>query len=152
MKLRVESWLAAAGVVLGACAPSPDLARERAALLDADRAFAAVTARERLEGWVSYFAPDGAMIEPGGPVTGPDAIRRLMAPAFADTSFALAWEPAQAEVAASGDLGYTVGRYESRRRGEDGQVRVATGTYLTVWRRQADGAWRVTLDIGSPDE
>jgi ketosteroid isomerase-like protein len=57
----------------------------------------------------------------------------------------------QADVAESGDLGYTLGRYESRRIGPDGQQVRETGSYLTVWKRGADGSWKVALDIGSPD-
>lgn len=48
-----------------ACGPSADPAHERAALLDADRAFARAAADDRLDGWVRYFAGEGAMIQPG---------------------------------------------------------------------------------------
>ncbi|HEX9704269.1 MAG TPA: nuclear transport factor 2 family protein [Gemmatimonadales bacterium] len=134
-----------------ACRPSIDAAAERAALMEADRAFAAATARERVEGWVRFFAPDGAMFRPGGLATGHTAVRERMTPAFADTSFTLSWEPTEAHVAASGDLGYTIGRYESRRRAATGGVTTATGSYLTVWKKQPDGTWKVAADIGNPD-
>jgi ketosteroid isomerase-like protein len=49
-------------------------------------------------------------------------------------------------MAATGDLGYTVGI--AVRRGADG--RVGYTKYLTVWRRQPDGEWRWVVDGGSP--
>lgn len=102
-------------------------------------------------GWVSAFADDGSMFQPGGLATGPAAVRAQMAPTFADTTFTLTWEPTRGEVAASGELRYTVGRWESRRRVVDGSDRVTRGGYLTVWRKQRDGTWKVLLDIGNPD-
>jgi ketosteroid isomerase-like protein len=68
---------------------------------------------------------------------------------FADTSFHLTWDPTFAAVSSSGDLGYTVGTRESSRRVGAEQV-VDRGTYLTVWRRQEDGSWKVEADIGNP--
>jgi ketosteroid isomerase-like protein len=53
-------------------------------------------------------------------------------------------------VARSGDLGYTWGFYESRWRSEDGREQVTRGKYTSVWRRQADGAWKAVLDMGNP--
>ena len=142
-------------VLLGICAGVAACATSSGgvsadAIMDADREFARATAESGVDGWVSFFAEDGAMIGETQ-VVGHDAIRAFMGPAFADSTFSLQWEPAQAEVATSGDLGYTVGRYEARRMGPDGQPVRQTGSYLTVWKRGADGSWKVALDIGSSD-
>lgn len=145
--------LAGTGVLAAAwaCGASVDAARERAELLETERAFARAAAEERLEGWVRYFAAGGTMIQPGRLVTGRDAIGEFMAPAFADSSFSITWEPTEADVGAGGDLGYTVGRYEVRSADAAGKVSVRVGTYLTVWRKQPDGSWKVVLDQGTPD-
>lgn len=136
---------------LGACTRPVDIPppAARAALLSADRAFNQATAERRMDGWVAFFAENGSMFRPGGLATGPAAIRERMGATFADTSFTLTWDPTQAD--ASGDLGYTVGRYESRRRDEQGKVLSGRGSYLTVWKRQADGTWKIVFDIGNPD-
>jgi ketosteroid isomerase-like protein len=63
----------------------------------------------------------------------------------------LTWKPSEAEVSSSGDLGYTWGRYEYRDKAADGRSVVETGSYVTIWRRQADGSWKVVLDGGTPD-
>lgn len=121
-----------------------------AELIEADRRFAASVKRSGLGAWITAFAPSGRMIADGQSYIGPEGIRRAMLPVFADTTFSITWDPNYAEVATSGDLGYTVGRYEQTSRA-DGEPIVNSGTYLTVWRRQEDGSWKVKADIGNPD-
>jgi ketosteroid isomerase-like protein len=121
-------------------------ARALEALLQADRDFAAAVARNGLEAWVATFGQDGLMLPPGGPVVaGQEAVKAFMAPAFSDPGFVLTWEPAGGSVAAAGDMGYTFGIYESRRTGAAPE----RGRYLTVWRLDGDGKWRVAADIGN---
>jgi ketosteroid isomerase-like protein len=100
---------------------------------------------------VEFFAEDGAMIRSAGTVTGRAAIREEMSKAFADTAFSLRWEPLQSDVGATGDLGYTNGRYEARFRDAKANAAMRTGRYLTVWKKQADGSWKVVRDIGVQD-
>lgn len=148
------SRLALITMVLGvtnACTRTVDVATTRAALQDADRAFDRATSERRLEGWVEYFAEDGAMLRPGGAVTGKAAIREHMSPVLRDSSFTLRWNPTRSDVGAAGDLGYTVGRYEARRRDVKGAATVRTGTYVTIWKKQVDGSWKVVLDTGVED-
>ena len=139
------------GALLAACARSPDVAAARAALQDADRAFNRATAARRTDGWMEFIAEDGAMIRSASTVTGRAAIREEMAKAFADTAFSLTWEPLQSDVGAAGDLGYTNGKYEARFRDAKGRTAVRTGRYLTVWKKQPDGSWKVVRDIGVQD-
>lgn len=150
---RPVRLLPAALVVLSACAeapaqtvsgPSPEV------LMEADRAFAADVARGGTEAWVSWFAEDGAQIQTGqGEIRGRDAIRQLMA-GLDDPNFSLSWEPRRADIAESGDLGWTTGDYVSRGVGADGKPRQTRGRYVTIWRMQPDGSWKVVMDLGNP--
>ncbi|HKJ92903.1 MAG TPA: nuclear transport factor 2 family protein [Longimicrobiales bacterium] len=137
-------------LIFTACRPDAG-DRDRQALLRADRDFAAATAREGVDAWVAAFAEDGLQFGAGGAVIrGHDAIRRNMTPFFADPDIRLEWAPSDARL---GDgLGYTYGRYRVTRRspGADSAAVLETGTYLSVWRKSADG-WKVEADIGSPD-
>ena len=54
------------------------------------------------------------------------------------------WQPLHAEVAASGDLGYTWGVAESAPT-KEGPFK-PYGVYVTIWRRQADGTWKFVYD------
>jgi ketosteroid isomerase-like protein len=136
-------------MVLAACSSAPDPTAEMESLMEADRAFNRATAANGAAGWVSSFAEDGVMFRAGELVRGHEAIGEMMGPAFADPNFSLTWEPTHAEVSSAADLGYTIGRYESRRVGEAGDTVIGTGSYVSIWRRGDDGAWKVVLDIGS---
>ncbi len=143
---------AIAVVVVAACSSGavPEDARQE--LMDTDLAFAQEVAQGGVEAWTSYFAEDGMMFLSGDPVVGHEAIHALMEPVFADSTHVLDWRPRRAEVAASGDLGYTVGRYRSTRAGPNGLLIRGGGSYVTIWRKQPDGTWKVALDIGSARE
>jgi hypothetical protein len=67
-----------------------------------------------------------------------------------DPNVQLVWAPSKVDVSADGTLGYTWGRYDYSARGKDGKVSTATGIYLTIWKRQPGGAWKVVYD-GSPE-
>lgn len=145
-------WYALLGALaLVACGPSRPAATV-GDLMAADRAFATATAERGSAGWVSWFAEDGTVFRGGRPVAGHEAIRDLMAPMLDGEGTSLTWEPEAGEIAASGDLGYTRGRWERRSTGPDGVVAVHTGSYVTIWKKVADGSWKVTLDIGNPHD
>ena len=63
----------------------------------------------------------------------------------------ITWVVDAANSSAAGDLGYTYGRWEFTQPGKDGKVVHQTGSYVTIWRRQADGGWKVVLDGGPSD-
>jgi ketosteroid isomerase-like protein len=59
----------------------------------------------------------------------------------------LAWEPDYADIAGSGDFGYTCGPWEFRAKRTD-EIPVAYGHFVSVWQKQSHGEWRNILDIG----
>jgi ketosteroid isomerase-like protein len=156
MTRRTALWLLFPTLVAG-CAGNRDgegavmMDAWRSELMAADRVFNEATAEGGATGWVSHFAPNGSMISAGvGEIHGPEAIRTAMEEAFADASYRLTWEPLRAEVSKSGDLGYTVGRYTSVRLGNLGQEVRSSGLYVSIWRRQENGSWKVEMDLGNP--
>jgi ketosteroid isomerase-like protein len=60
----------------------------------------------------------------------------------------LSWGPAFAEIARSGDFGYTGGPWELRPKA--GEEPRNFGHYISVWKKQKDGQWRVVVDGGVP--
>ena len=79
------------------------------------------------------------------PVMGPEAIGRILA----GNPGTLASTPIAGAVARSGELGYTYGSYDFATRGADRRLD-ESGNYLRIWRRDAEGAWRLVLDLLSP--
>lgn len=124
----------------------------KAEILHADEAFAEAMTRDGLSQWGSFFAPDGAVIQQGaGELRGREAIQSSMDAATSVGGLAsLTWAPDRAEVSNGGDLGYTVGSYRSIGIGADGVEMVSTGMYVSIWRRQEDGSWKVEMDLGNP--
>lgn len=64
----------------------------------------------------------------------------------------LQWAPDAAEIAASGDLGYSTGPFRVTPAGADKAT--AFGHYLSVWHKTADGSWKlvITTAIWHPDQ
>jgi ketosteroid isomerase-like protein len=120
----------------------------------ADRAFA-TDARERgLDGWMDAFAPDAARLPQLGTsaLRGLDAIRAADAALFADPAVRLVWDPVDAGAFADDRHGYTTGNYQLLRFASDGSSEtLGSGRYVTWWRRDDGGRWRVILDTGAPD-
>ena len=122
-------------------------------LLKMEAAFDQATAERGLDGFMSFFAEDGAILVPNlGPVKGKAAIRKIHERGFARPGFSLRWKPEFADISASGDLGYTYGPYTAKVTDADGKTVVSTGRYCTIWKRQKDGSWKVALDMGVNDD
>lgn len=135
-------------LLLAACAAPVDHAGQ---VRQADVDFASETAARGNDGWADYFMPDGILFQTNGRVEGRDAIRIAMADAFGPDA-RLDWEPVTAVAAQSGDLAYTVGRWATSMVRPDGTDSVTgRGDYVTIWRRDAEGRWRVAIDIGNTD-
>jgi ketosteroid isomerase-like protein len=133
-----------------------DRAALEAELRATDEAFAAAAFERGIEGWLSFFEEDAAKIPvEGAIVRGHAAIRAADTGLFADPDVKLLWEPDLADVVATPGqplLGVTRGRYTLMRfEADGGETALATGTYVSVWRRGPDG-WRCPLDLGVPDK
>jgi hypothetical protein len=63
-----------------------------------------------------------------------------------DKNNRLTWSAVGADVASSGDLGYTWGNYEFLSKDKDGNQRVERGKYTTVWKKT--GRWQLEGRIG----
>ena len=109
-------------------------------------------AREKglLAAFTHFAAPDVAFIDTDPrKFRGLDAVRERLGPDRPGVK--LTWSASFTDVSDDGTLGYNYGRYESRRPGPDGKEVVRGGWFLTIWKRQPDGAWRYVMDHGSPD-
>ena len=122
--------------VLAAAGPAPELSA-----LDAD--WAATVARKDQPAFLSRVAPD-AVFSGGDLQVGRETIGQKWARFFAEGGPTLGWKPTDSGMAASGDLGWTVGDalFEWKEKG----VAPTPGRYVTVWAKDAAGRWMVALD------
>jgi ketosteroid isomerase-like protein len=114
-------------------------------MVDADKAFSAASEKNGMKkAFLEYIADDAVLLRPGFmPIIEGDVIKFLNAQE--DTSFTMTWEPKGADIAASGDMGFTYGVYKVATADT-----TLTGTYLNVWRKQQDGKWKFVIDTGNP--
>jgi hypothetical protein len=110
-----------------------------AVLVAAERAFEQATIREGVRDGFIRFADDSAIIFRPEPVNAIASFRSRPA-----TKIRLAWHPAFARAARSGDLGFTTG--PSQVMDSSGAV-LGYGNYVTVWRR-GPREWRWVVDLG----
>jgi len=120
-----------------------------AALLQVDRDFAKTGVAKNIDDFMGYLAEDVRFYSAGVMRTGKLAFREGWAKGFADPNWSITWAPLYAEAAQSADLGYTTGSFEIHDKSSDGTPVVRKGSYVTIWRKQPDGAWKVVLDMGS---
>ena len=109
----------------------------------ADRSFCRATRERGREGWLAWFADDAVVFPPSGALAvGAAAVRRHYESQDGFPAAGFLWEPQEAGLATSGDLGWTRGRWGNDASGQA----LWSGQYLSVWRKQADGAWKVVAD------
>ena len=117
-------------------------------LLQADRGFNQAIHAKLAEGLGSYLA-DNAVVPSTPPLAGKQAIVAFYRKAFADPDFSISSSATKAEVFAGGKMGYTVGKFASKSRDQSGQLMEQEGTYITVWKKQEDGSWKIIEHTGS---
>ena len=54
-------------------------------------------------------------------------------------------------MAGSGDLAYSTGAYEMTAPDDNGESSIDRGKYVAVWKKQADGNWKVAVDTWNTD-
>jgi ketosteroid isomerase-like protein len=140
------SIAAGALLLIWAFAGVPEaISPELRALVDTERAFAqTATVKGLRDSFLEYLADDAIALTPGAE----SAKARLRGqPAQPFSELEITWEPRLGDVAASNDLGWLTGPSTIVDR-TAAQPAPRFGNYLSVWRRQPDGAWRVYIDVG----
>ena len=98
----------------------------------------------------SYYAPDAVIATSGRPAArGGEAVSKAINDDIADPNFKMSLSNEKTEVAGSGDLAYRRGAFTiTYTNPQTKQAENATGTYLTVFKKQPDGSWKVVEDFG----
>ncbi len=111
-------------------------------LVAAEKGFAQMAVEKGVrDAFVANLADDAIVFNPG-PVKGKELY--LKRPA---SEARLTWQPIFADVADAGDIGYTTGPWEFRAHAGDAKAS-GFGQFVSVWKKQAEGDWKVILDGG----
>ena len=117
------------------------------AVRDADAEWSKVAGAKDLDKTVSFYADDAMVLPPNqAMVTSKTGIRDLWK-GFLDSLTDISWKTNRVQMAKSGDMGYLIGTYAWTMK--DGAK--DTGKYCEVWKKQADGKWKVAADMFSSD-
>lgn len=137
-------------LALAGCQARIDTEREAERLIQTSRSWSEAAQSRDVERMLDYWTDDALVVAPGQPERrGKDAIRQYLLASFATPGFRIRWEPVEARVADSGDLGYLVERTEVTVPGPEGRPLTQRFRSVSVWRKGSDGAWRNQVDISN---
>jgi ketosteroid isomerase-like protein len=133
-----------------ACKPKAeqpeDPAAAKVALIEADKQFSSLCVEQGMKAaFIEYLDSNGVLLRPNHfPIVGADAVDFIIQQD--ESAYQLSWQPRFADVARSGELGYTYGVYTLQQKQTDS---VVYGTYVSIWKKQQDGKWKYVLDAGN---
>jgi ketosteroid isomerase-like protein len=137
-KLPLFTWLVAS--LAAASAETP--AEAVRTMVEAEKKFYQ-TGQEKgtRAAFLEFLAEDGIVFRPG-PVNGRESWGKRE-----ETGFDLVWEPTFAAIARSADFGYDTGPAKWRAKKTDPAF-TGFGHFISIWKKQKDGSWKVALDCG----
>lgn len=137
--------LAAWGVVMGPATASAQVDREalEREVTEAEKAFARSMAERHLDDFARHVAEHAVFFGAGEPLRGKAAVLAGWKAFFDGPAAPFSWSPDRVVVTGDGSLAHSTGLV----RNPEGRP---IGRFNSVWRRDADGRWRVVLDKGSP--
>ena len=130
------------------CTVQINMDNEKSALLETDRDFSAYSVEYgAAEAFNKYLLEEAFQLPAGQhPIYGRENIYLSMKDG--DEEYTLSWEPQDADVASSGDMGWSWGIYTITFQTEEGETS-RQGKYMNVWEKDANGDWRVLIDMGN---
>jgi ketosteroid isomerase-like protein len=118
----------------------------------ADASLSNAVAKRDLERIVSFYADEAVQMPTAEQIgTGKEAIRAEWKHVLGIPGFESKSALKQVDASRSGDMGYTRGTYTSRMVGRDGSVVTEPGKWVSIWKKQDDGNWRIVVDTFNTD-
>jgi ketosteroid isomerase-like protein len=123
--------------------PKGDVTGLKTKLYEEDNRFSTVAVMKGAVKAYDQFGSEGIRLLRNGayPIVGMKAAASILAV----RQGRLSWQPVKADIASSGDLGYTYGNFEFKGNGTN--VEAENGYYMRVWQKQSNGKWKVVLDV-----
>jgi uncharacterized protein (TIGR02246 family) len=149
--------LGTAALTLGACesgqattAADPDTVKQ-AIKADEAKWMQQFKAKDT-EGLAGHYTDDAHFVVPGATADGSTQIRQVFATASTDPAAEVQFASDKIDVASSGDFAYSRGKFtEKYTDKKTGKVMTDSGTYLSVYKKQDDGSWKMVEDVAAAD-
>jgi ketosteroid isomerase-like protein len=104
-----------------------------------------------IDGVLAIYEDSASVLPPDAPIaTGKEALRGVWSEIAASPS--VNWKTTKVEVSSAGDLAYSMGTYELGVTDSEGNPATEVGKWLAVWKKQADGSWKQTVDTWNRDK
>lgn len=104
------------------------------------------------EEYLSYWTEDAQLTQSGQPMMrGHEALKGMLDSTKDIPGFKVMWEPYEAYVSSSGDLGYLLEKTSFTMNDSLGNPMTQYYRTVTVWRKQEDGSWKCVVDALSED-
>lgn len=117
--------------------------KSKAEIIQAEKDFAQHAKEKGIADAFYTYADDSAVIRRGpGVIKGKAAIKAFYEKQLSNGE--LQWSPDFAD--ASGNLGYTYGKFTFSSKDSTGKVNEVNGYFHTVWKKQKDGRWKFVWD------
>jgi uncharacterized protein (TIGR02246 family) len=149
---RMTAFSVAVLMTAVACAvpPAADPAQALADLREADTAYLAAVNAKDTEAFLAFYAADAVMFAPNAPAaTGLDAIRAMATEMFGMEGMTV--NVTSVRVDAWAEMGYSRATAAVTVPGPDGMPMAESGPDVHVWKKQADGSWKIVIDIWNSD-
>ena len=145
MVIRNRFFFITVLVIISSCTskkPENDTVDYKSLLMDTDRSFSKLSEQKGIKfALIQFIENKGVLLRPERvPIVGGQAINYISQ--LNDSSYTMTWEPKGANVALSGEMGYTYGVYSVKPNDKD---TVLYGTYVSIWKQQTDGKWKFVL-------
>lgn len=128
------------------------MSKDRASLIKAETEWARGWSDKQIGLVMLYFADDAVLYSPVRPrVDGRQAIGDFLQRLFLLPGLETRFLPDRAEVSAGGDLGFTLGTFQSTIPDPSGKAAKQAGHYVAVWKKHVDGSWRIAVYTSTPD-
>lgn len=120
-----------------------DLDQLASQVRETEAAFARTMAERDWEAFRSFISREAVFFGGQRVLRGREAVAAGWKPYFAEKKAPFSWAPEQVEALESGALALSSGPVF----GPDG---ARAGTFMSVWRLEPDGRWRIVFDKGCP--
>jgi ketosteroid isomerase-like protein len=144
--------LAAVIISLPSLAQSQNRKAEEQKLMELSREWAKAAQGGTTEEITSYWSENAVLMTPDqGKLVGKEQLTAMVDASMDIPGFEIGWEPQEARVAKSGDLGYVIAHKYVKVPDEAGVVNTFYFIEVGIWEKQNDGNWKNTIDIYNPD-